>query len=59
VAEIDEHMLKRTAAFFRSFADLAWFFHFDWTPWRQMQAAIERHDLSDRGLAEIDAIVLF
>ena len=52
-------MLERMMAFLRPFAGLTHFNDDRGALWRQMQAAIERHDLLDRGRAEIDAVALF
>src|SRR5262249_43374792 len=59
VAEIDGNSFKWRATFLRPFAWIMLFNNSNGTLWSQMNTAVERHDLLDRGEAEIDAVVLF
>ena len=59
VAQVNVSVLERMMTFLRP---LAWIAHFNdnlRAPWRQVEAAVERHDFLDRSRAEVDAVVLF
>src|SRR4030095_674881 len=59
VAEVDENSFKQTPAFLRTFAHFALFDNGNGALRREVNTTIERHDLLDRGGAEINAVVLF
>jgi hypothetical protein len=59
ISEVHVNVLERVATFRRPLTRIAHLNNGDGTLRSQMQPAVEGHNLSDCGLAEIDVVILF